>query len=277
MTVKTTGNKGSTDIEGTSYARGVYAHAEGVTSIADGANSHAEGVSTQASGAGAHAEGGSSYATGDYSHVEGVSNQATAGSAHAEGQGCIASGATAHAEGDSCQATGAAGAHAQGSNSLAHRRSQHAQGAGQFFARGDLQLCSIVLGAYATDATPKTMTWGTGSSVSTASVNATVLTITAGRAYRFRIEAVARRGDGAADEFAGWTITGTLVRAAAGSARFIGTPVVVTEADAAAAGWTLAVSVDTTDATNNYLKIVATGQAAKTTQWVAAVYWTENG
>jgi hypothetical protein len=103
-----------------------------------------------------------------------------------------------------------------------------------------------------------------------------VLTIPVSRGHRFRVEAIARRTDVQGD-FAAWTITGTIVRSSSGSARFIGTPVTVTEADAGASTWTLAVSINTTDATNNYLALTATGETAKTIRWMATIYTTEVG
>jgi hypothetical protein len=114
-----------------------------------------------------------------------------------------------------------------------------------------------------------------GATVTLAAVNANVFTVTASRAFRFRIEAVARNV--AADEFAAWSVVGTIVRHSTGSARFISTPVVTTDADAAASAWTLAVSINTSNATYNYLVLTVTGEASKSLRWSAATYATEVG
>jgi hypothetical protein len=317
MPLKVTGGKGSTDIEGQdskatgalshaegsgSTASGDYSHAEGSGSTASGDYSHVEGYQTHAwstyahtegyrtsaSGSMAHAEGYQASASASASHAEGFQTSADGTASHAEGLACYATAEQSHAEGLNTQTTGVA-AHSEGRNTLARGNYSHAQGAyatasrlgqdavasGRFVANGDAQSLTLVLSGSTTDDTAKALTAGGGLVDASGGADTNVLTVPVNRAHRFRIEAVARNT--AADEFAGWTITGTIVRGSSGNARFIAAPTVVTEADAAASAWTLVASIDTTDSTNNYLLLSATGGAAKTIRWVAALYATEVG
>jgi hypothetical protein len=270
-------------------ASGKQSHAEG-TGTATGLNSHAEGTDTQSTNTSAHAEGQNGTASGTYSHCEGINGTASGASgSHAEGSSTIASGISSHAEGDACTASSTAShaegasttasglySHSQGKESKATRHGQHAQSGTKISVVGDAQISAFVATQITTNATPATLTFD-GAVVALTGSGTNVLTIPVSRGHRFRIEAVARRTDGGTAAYAGWTITGTIVRDASGNARILGTPVTVTDSDAAASTWTLAVSVNTTDATNNYLQITATGEAAKTIRWVAAIYTTEVG
>lgn len=239
-----------------------------------GAGAHAEGTVTAVSGANAHGEGELTTASGTDSHAEGISCQATGSYSHAEGNLAVAAGQAGHAEGESTAASGT-NSHAQGRYAVAHRYGQHAHAAGRFVAAGDAQAVLQMGGHITVDATPLVLTTGNAGTVTLGATSSTVLTVVASRAYRFRIEAVARNNG--ADEVAGFTITGTIARHSSGNARFVSTPAVTTDADAAASAWTLAVSIDTSNATYNYLVLTATGAAAKTIRWIAAIYATEAG
>lgn len=94
--------------------RGIYSHAEGLSTFAIGSYSHAEGSGSNAYSIASHAEGRETIAYSDYSHAEGYLTRAenlyshaegylTTGSgeaSHAEGTGSVAAGNFSHAEGD---------------------------------------------------------------------------------------------------------------------------------------------------------------------------------
>lgn len=222
----------------------------------------------------AYREGGTP--SGIFSHVEGGTNTTASGQySHAEGYATTASQNFAHAEGSSTLASGLQ-AHAAGQFSAAIRQSQESNAGNRFAATGDAQYVGLPHMGLTTDATPKVLTTG-GLAVALAATNSNVLNVPVGRAHRFRIEAIARRTDGTANIFAAWRVEGAIVRAASGSARFIGTPVVTADADAGAAAWTFVVSVDTSDATNNYLALTVTGEVGATIRWVARIETTEVG
>lgn len=252
-------------------ATGAHAHAEGGSTIASGGNSHAEGSSTKASGPEAHAEGFGTTASGAVSHAEGASTTASGSKSHAEGEGTTASGFAAHAEGVATTASGNA-SHAEGLYAVASRLHQYAKGPGQFAARGDAQIGSMVLLRSTTDAVATVLTVEGGLPVLTgASTN--VLTLPASRAFQLKISTVARRTD-VQGEMAGFTWEGLVGRDATGNARVIGTPVTNKWSDTAAAAYAVAVSIDTITA-DNYVAVTVTGEAAKTIRWVAKMEWVE--
>lgn len=241
-----------------SSATGNEATAEGTTTVASGVNSHAEGVSNTASGTASHAEGGYGTASGTQSHVE--------------GDQCIASGTNAHAEGLLCTASGN-NSHAEGIEATASRLAQWAKSAGKFAALGDTGAGNMVGGKITTNATPAVLSGGnSGIAVSGTATN--VLTVLASRSFALSIQVVARRTD-VAGESAVFFWRGLVARDASGSARIVGVPTTETQADAAASLWSLVVTIDTTDATNNYVKLTATGEAAKTIRWAARLDWVE--
>jgi hypothetical protein len=287
MALKVTGGKGSTDTatpagvpalakgvcahaEGMgNNATGDYSHAEGYSSTAVGNYSHAEGNSTITSSNAAHAEGNACYATDQYAHAEGTGSQAQAMAAHAQGMGTTASATASHSEGWNTTASGNYG-HAQGVDAVASRHAQHAQAAGRFTAVGDAQACSFVAHRQTVDATPVALTFD-GGAVVLSGAGANVLTVPVDRAYQFRVSAVARRSDVSGDA-AGWEFRGLIARGPAGNnAAIIGAPVGSSWGSAGAAAWDVALSVNTADATNNYLVITATGEAGKTIKWVARI------
>lgn len=277
MPQRWTGAKASQDQTGLAKASGNFSHAEGGQSTASGDFSHAEG-SASAVGSTSHAEGAGTAANGAASHAEGSFTQANNSYAHAEGSSTLASGLAAHAEGDSTAATGNY-SHAEGNFSVARRVGQRAKTAGKVQTNGDAQINDFVAMRSTTNATPVEL-WFDAAASTTAQLISTnnVLTVPLNRGHRFRIEAIARRFDGSGSlEFAAWTITGTIVRGPTGSAFFIATPQVVTEATTGATSWLFDVTADNADATNNYLKLTVTGEVGKSIKWVAGIYTTEVG
>lgn len=289
MVVRTTGGKGSTDIEGLgnqatgalshveglgNIASGSYAHVEGNASTASGISAHAEGYSCTASGNYSHAEGYACTASGHYSHAENSSSTASGTYSHCEGDSGVASADAAHCEGEACIASGYY-SHAEGEFAVAARRSQHAKASGRFAAAGDAQFNMFVARSATADASP-TLTTFSGSAVATLTgAGANVLTIPASRAHRFRIDVIARNT--AADEAAGWEFRGVINRHSTGNARFVGTVEQTAWGDAAAATWDVTLAIDVSNATNNYLTITVTGEAAKAIRWVTTLYSTEVG
>lgn len=241
-----------------------------------GTNSHAEGTNTTASGANSHAEGSSTKATSWQAHAEGFGSVASASAAHAEGNS-TASGEYSHAEGSGTVASGQK-AHAEGQHSEASRFAQHAKASGQFSSAGDAQMGNIVVRNLSTDATPKLLTGGiTTGSLDYGGAGESVLGVRASRAFQVKISTVARRTD-VQGEMAGWTWEGLVGRDATGNARIIGAPVQAAWGDAPATdAWALAVSIDTTNVTTNYVAITATGEVGKTIRWVTKIEWVEVG
>lgn len=236
-------------------ARGRHAHVEGLDNLASGDYSHAEGTGNTASGTAAHAEGSGNVASANYTHVSGISSTASASGAHACGSTCTASGQDSRAE---------------GSNAVASRNGQYARSSGAFAVNGDAQFGHSMCRQSTTSATPVTLTSDGSATITLTGFGTNVLTLPASRAFWFRVEAVARRTD-AQGEMAAFVIEGLVGRDSTGSARIIGTPTTASWADSGAAAWTLVATVNTTDSTNNYLQLTATGAAAKTIRWLAQV------
>lgn len=258
-------------------ASGFDSFACGASTVASGSAAHAEGDNSQATNTAAHSEGRQTRATGSYAHAEGNMSQATDTSTHAEGNNTRATGYAAHAEGNESHATGQM-SHAEGDWAQATRRGQSALGGGAWdgMTPGQAQAARIVLRRQTTDATATVLTAGGGVPALTGQ-ETNVLTVTASRALQLRISAVARRTD-VQGEMAGWTWEGLVGRDSTGNARIIGAPTQTKWGDAPATdAWTLAVSIDTTNATNNYVAVTATGEAGKTVRWVAKLEWVEVG
>ena len=93
--------------------RGIYSHAEGLSTFAIGSYSHAEGSGSNAYSIASHAEGRETIAYSDYSHAEGYLTRAENLYAHAEGYLTTGSGIASHAEGSGSYAFGIA-SHAEG-------------------------------------------------------------------------------------------------------------------------------------------------------------------
>lgn len=281
------------------------AHAEGQATSASAAQAHAEGLSTTASGAQAHAEGSSTLANSPYAHAEGLSTQAANSSAHAEGENSQANGYCAHAEGFDTRADGdyshsqgylsqataqashaegyqsvasGFGSHAEGVYAVASRYGQRAKSSQRFAVAGDAQVSGFSVSCATSNATPKQLTMdqsGSGTAILTGATT-NVLTIPVSRAHKIRVSVVARRSDVAGDA-AGWEFSGVIVRGSSGNAAFVGTVDGRAWGTAGAAAWDVTPTIDTTDATNNYLKITATGEAGKTIRWVGHIEAVEVG
>jgi hypothetical protein len=257
-------------------ASGANSFACGITATASAAETFAQGQAT-ANASGATAFGGST-ASGTRAFATNAST-ASGGSAFAAGNGTTASGDYSTALGQGGTAAGRS-ATALGESASAPRFGQIAAGASFFAALGDGQAARYVARRQTSGATPAVLLFDggaiTANTVTLTGANTNVLTVPVSKAHRFRIEAVARRTD-TPGTFGGWTITGTIVRSSSGNARFIGVPSVVSDLDAGAATWTLAVAVNTSNATNNYLEITATGEAGATIRWVAEISTAEVG
>lgn len=276
MATRVLGKQGSDDATGTGRATGYLAHAEGQSTTASGGEGpHAEGKSSTASGNASHAEGVSTVASGNASHAEGDSTFATANLSHAEGYGSAAQATAAHAEGNSSSASGYC-SHAEGMQSLAGRYAQDAKAAGYFTTTGDAQASRFVARRITTDAVAAILTFDGGAAATLSGANTNVLTIPINRAHRFRVDVVARRSDVSGDA-AGWEFTGLIVRGASGNATFVNAVDGKAWGSNGAMPWDVTLSIDTTDVTNNYLKVTATGEAAKTIRWVATISTTEVG
>lgn len=255
-------------------ASGEAAHAEGQGTNAAGTYSHAEGTNTVVNGLYAHAEGQSTLANGTQSHAEGRNSQATGTSSHAEGDTTKATGINSHAEGLSTTASGN-NSHAEGGGSVASRLGQHAKASGWISAAGDSQACNMVLRRVSTDAAAAPLTAANGT-ITLTGEGTSVLTLPASRTFKVKIDVVARRTD-VAGEHAGWSFEGLIARDATGNAYFVGTLDGKAWGTTGAAAWDLTPSINTVDATNNYLALTATGEAAKTIRWVASINWVEVG
>lgn len=240
-----------------------------------GANSVALGYSTKASGSFSTAMGNRSVASASEATAEGYSTTASGTRSHAEGDSTTASGTSSHAEGGNTVAAGNY-SHAQGRYSAAPRQSQASQGSMAFATVGDAQSASMVLCNVTADGTPTLLTSSGNAVVGLVGSTANVLTLLASRSFKVKIDVVARRTD-VAGEAAGWSFEGVIARDATGNARFVGSLDGKAWGDASASTWDLTPSINTTDATNNYLALTATGQAAKTIRWVASLNWVEVG
>lgn len=266
------GSGGVLFTDAVAFAKGIQSGADGA-GVATGKYAHAEGTGT-ASGQAAHAEGGVTSASATNSHAEGQSTAASGSAAHAEGFSTTASGSYSHAEGLAGTASGYA-SHAQGAYSAAPRYAQHSHAGQQFSTAGDAQTVALHASVMTLNATPTVITIDQ-QAVTLTGATTNVLTIPTNRAHQFRVAVVARRTDVTGD-FAGWRFEGVIARAS-GSAAFVGTVDGRSwSSGSGSAAWDVTLSVDTTDGTNNYLKITVTGEAAKTIRWSARIDTVEVG
>jgi hypothetical protein len=137
------------------------------------------------------------------------------------------------------------------------------------FIPGGSQGALLIIAAQTTDATATALRCDGNAASST---NQIILPNNS--AYYFRGSVIA--GVTGGGDSKGWTIEGVIKRGAnAGSTAFVGTPTVTSAfADAGAATWTIAVTVD---ATNGGLRVTVTGQASTIIRWVAKIETTEMG
>lgn len=216
-------------------------------------------------------------ASGTQSATFGNSCTASGANTFAAGNQAVASGTAATALGSLATASGTAGL-ATGQDSLASRYGQRAHASKFLAANGDAQSNTFLASKITTTATPAVLYFDGGSSATLTGTTTNVLTLPVSKAHRFTVNAVARRTDSTSDA-GGWTITGTIVRGASGNAAFISTPSVVSDLSAGAitGTWALAATINTGDATNNYLVLTATGQTGATIRWVADITTAEVG
>ena len=248
-----------------SFSAGYNCTANGYRSGSFGDTSSASGHDSFATGYRGSASGAASFATGNDSKAQGAYS-------FAQGNSTIASGVASHSEGSTTRAVGS-DSHAEGRGSSAGRQAQHAKGSGYFAVVGDAQMCNMVLLRQTTSATPDVLRSGNSAIVLTGE-STNVLTVPVSCAYQLKISAVARRTD-VQGEMAGFTWEGLVGRDSTGSARIIGTPIEAAWGDVAADPWSMVVSIDTVNATNNYVAVTVTGEAGKTIRWVAKMEWVE--
>lgn len=134
-------------------------------------------------------------------------------------------------------------------------------------ASGVSQAGLLILGRQTTSATSAVL----ASTSSAASAN-NQIALPSNSAYSFSGEVIA--GVTSGGDTARWTIDGAIKRGdTAASTAMVGTPTVTrTHNDAGAAGWTVAVTADTT---NGAIAVTVTGAAATTIRWVAKIETTE--
>ena len=234
-----------------------------------------EGQARPPSGSAGHTEGLNTIASGSQgSHAEGKDTIASGGNSHAEGSSSTASGSTSHAEGQSSTASGGY-THAGGYLGKATRFGEFVRGGGAGSATGATtsQHGSLTIGALTTDATPTVLT-ADAAVPNLAAAGSTVLTLVVKAIAAFQIVVVARRVI-TQGSMAGFTIEGIIGRDSTGNARIIGTPTTASWADAGATTWTMVASVDTTNATYNFLALTVTGEAAKSISWFGTIHITE--
>lgn len=242
-------------------------------SLAWGSNSHtATGADAVALGNNAKATGNQSLAaagsgataSGDYSVCFSGGTASGNSSFVGNGNGGTASAIYATAFGGGGTASGRSSFLHGIAGNTASRYYQYAHG-GSF---GECQYNRFLSALTTTNATPALMTFDQAAVTLTGSTT-NVLTVPINKGHKFIVNAIARSTT--ANAFASWEIKGSIVRYSSGNAKFISAPVVTADKEAAAAAWDLAVTIVTTDATNNYLALTATGAAATTIKWAATI------
>ena len=263
-------------------------------SYASGANSFAAAIATNstsygATGANSIAIGYQAKATNTYSTSIGSSNNVTAYGALGAGDantvsgdygvaigrqntsGSTVSGRTNVALGYGNTATGGA-AFAIGDRASTqgiYGKMAHSSGYGA--GLGTAQSGEIVLYGATTDATPKAICSGAGSSNTADSTNQVVLPNNS--VYGFTGTVIARENSAQTNDFAVWEIKGGAVRAGSASTTTLGSYNInkISESTGAA-NWSIALSADTT---NGAVAITVTGEASHSIRWVATVNTTE--
>ena len=186
--------------------------------------------------------GNTNSATAQYSSViGGLTNNATATGA------TVAGGRSNTASGQYSLATGR--------GAVATEAHQHAHGVASFAVAGDAQVNRWALKKQTTDATAGNLECDTGAPP----------TIPADTTWAFSALVVARRTDIDGDN-AAFEVKGCFKRDAGSTAAFVGTPTITSlGASAGAAAWT----VTTGSFSSGTLRLIVTGEAAKTIRWVA--------
>ena len=265
---------------GQAYANGQDAFAAAISSNsssygATGSNSIAIGYQAKATNTystsigslnnvtayGAFGAGDDNTVSGDYGVA--IGRQNTSGSTVsgrtnvALGYGNTATGGAAFAIGDRASTQGIYG------------KMAHSSGYGA--GLGTAQSGEIVLYGATTDATPKTICSGAGSSNTADATNQVVLPNNS--VYGFSGTVIARENSAQTNDFAVWEIKGGAVRAGSASTTALGSYNInkISESTGAA-NWSIALSADTT---NGAVAITVTGEASHSIRWVATVNTTE--
>ena len=264
----------------TSYASGTSSFAAVITNNtssygATGANSIAMGYQAKATNTystsigsannvtayGGFGAGDANTVSGDYGVA--IGRQNTSGSTVSSrtnvalGYGNSATGGAAFAIGDRASTQGIYG------------KMAHSSGYGA--GLGTAQSGEIVLYGATTDATPKAICSGAGSSNTADATNQVVLPNNS--VYGFTGTVIARENSAQTNDFAVWEIKGGAVRAANAGTTALGSYNInkISESTGAA-NWSIALSADTT---NGAVAITVTGEASHSIRWVATVNTTE--
>lgn len=136
---------------------------------------------------------------------------------------------------------------------------------------GTAQSGEIVLYGATTDATPKKICSGAGSSNTANATNQVVLPNNS--CYGFTGTVIAREDSSSTNDFAVWEVKGGAVRAGSASTTALGSYNInkISESTGAA-NWSIALSADTT---NGAVAITVTGEASHNIRWVATINTTE--
>ncbi len=253
-------------------SRGNYSAAFGNTTQASGTSSFATGSASVASATDAVCLGG-----GTASGAQSVCM--SSGSATAAGAIALSGAATGQFSLSTYSGT-ASGyrSFAQPGWSDAPAVSQQSHG-GYLASSAKGQACEFIATKTSTSATPIDLLFDGGVLTSdTATLTGqytNVLTLPINTMHKFTLEVTARNTT-TPGTFASYHITGSIVRSSSGNARFISTPVVVADEDAGASAWDCAVSINTSNGTNNYLVITVTGAAATNINWVGVLRTVQN-
>lgn len=243
----------------TNTVSGSFAAALGGTgNVVSGNGAAVSGRSNTASGQDSMTAGNTNTASGAYDAIFGFTNSAgVAGYALVAGRQNVANGAATLAVGRG-NTVGGDYSRVSGKDASAPLAFADVVGGEQIAALGDVQTSTIVARRQTTTATATELRLGAATAR---------LTIPSNTTWTFNI-LVSARQTGAATASAGWSAQGVL-RNDAGTAALVAavTPVVLAR-DASAAAWTITVTADNT---NKALSITATGEAAKTINWVARI------
>lgn len=175
------------------------------------------------------------------------------------GRDNVASGSLAFIGGGEANTASATYASVPGGNrGVANKYGQQAHASGRFAADGDAQRSSLVARTSTADATPTNLTLD--------GTSATLLTLANNQAWKFTIEVIAKQVSSA--NHAAFRIEGTATKGTTNASTAISSSGISKTSILNDTGWDLNVSADTT---NGALQITATGAAATSIRWVAAV------
>ena len=234
--------------------------AGGTTNTATGNNSTVSGGNNnQATGSASTVSGGSTNtATGNNSTVVGGNSNTASGlsSTAIGGQTNTAAGIGATVPGGRSNTATADYSQARGYGAVATNFAEDALAANSFATPGDAQASRMVLFRQTTDATASDLRLN----------NAAPALCPENTSWAFRALVVARRAD-ADGENATWEVRGAYKRDAGNTGALVGTPVVTSLGANGGNTWTLTVGSYST----GNLRLIGTGEAAKTVRWVATL------